>query len=362
VRRFELLLAMTIASLPAGLRAETATFRHPLDVPAVPSAMAATSPLYAAATAGARVVAVGRRGHIVFSDDGGATWTQARVPVSTDLVAVSFPTKTHGWAVGHGGVVLRSTDAGSTWVKQLDGRRTAELVVAHLKKAIGDGAPDAEQLLAREQRLIADGGNQPLLGVYFATEKTGYIVGSFNRILRTDDGGESWTPWVERTDNPDELHFNAIAGNEHGLYVAGERGMVWAYDPKGGRFVARPTPYEGSLFGLAVDGAGTVLAYGMRGSLYRSADAGRSWEKVPLATTVGITGGQIESGGSALLVTQGGTILRSDDGGRSFAPLGVDRPMAYFGISQVSPGRIAVVGSEGVRLESVGNQPASSRQ
>jgi photosystem II stability/assembly factor-like uncharacterized protein len=59
------------------------------------------------ARAGKRLVAVGERGIVVLSDDDGATWRQASVPVSVTLAAVQFPTPTQGWVVGHYGVVLR---------------------------------------------------------------------------------------------------------------------------------------------------------------------------------------------------------------------------------------------------------------
>jgi len=41
-------------------------------------------------TEGQRVVAVGQRGHVLFSDDTGKSWQQAEVPVSADLVAATF--------------------------------------------------------------------------------------------------------------------------------------------------------------------------------------------------------------------------------------------------------------------------------
>jgi photosystem II stability/assembly factor-like uncharacterized protein len=46
--------------------------------------------LLGAARAGERLVAVGQRGHILYSDDSGNAWQQAAVPVSADLNAVSF--------------------------------------------------------------------------------------------------------------------------------------------------------------------------------------------------------------------------------------------------------------------------------
>ena len=81
-----LVLAMPVVAVAAE------GFRDVLDTPALESAFAAKSLLNGVAAAGKRLVAVGQRGHIVYSDDGGKTWNQAKVPVSSDLVAVSFPT------------------------------------------------------------------------------------------------------------------------------------------------------------------------------------------------------------------------------------------------------------------------------
>src|SRR5262249_19097658 len=153
------------------------------------------------ARAGERVVAVGQRGHVMYSDDAGASWKQANVPVSSDLVAVTFPTPTHGWAVGHDGVILHSADAGATWTRQLKGQ-----------------SPD-----------------NPFLDVWFSDEKTGFVVGAFNLILQTTDGGASWQPWLDRTDNPKTLHLYAIREAAGQVYVAGEQGLLMRLDAAAGR-------------------------------------------------------------------------------------------------------------------------------
>ena len=113
---------------PAGTVA-AAGFQDPLALPAQASAFAHRSLLQGAARAGTRLVAVGQRGHIVHSDDDGASWKQASVPVSSDLTAVRFVNENRGWAVGHDGVVLHSADGGRNWTLQLDGRRANQLVV-----------------------------------------------------------------------------------------------------------------------------------------------------------------------------------------------------------------------------------------
>ena len=79
------------------------------------SPLAAQRVLQASAVAGQRLVAAGARGHIVYSDDRGASWQQAKVPVSADLTALHFVDARQGWAVGHEGVVLHTADGGASW-------------------------------------------------------------------------------------------------------------------------------------------------------------------------------------------------------------------------------------------------------
>ncbi|MDO6748847.1 WD40/YVTN/BNR-like repeat-containing protein, partial [Gilvimarinus sp. 1_MG-2023] len=93
----------------------------PLQTPAQTSAKAHTALLLDITQAGERLVAVGAFGHILYSDDQGASWQQAQVPVSVTLTAVSFADARHGWAVGHDGIILATEDGGLNWRKQLDG-------------------------------------------------------------------------------------------------------------------------------------------------------------------------------------------------------------------------------------------------
>lgn len=327
-------------------------FTNPQDLPAVISAQAPHSPLLAVAQAGTRIVAVGLRGHIVHSDDGGKTWTQAASPVSSDLLAVSFPSPRHGWAVGHGGVVLHSADGGTTWVRQLEGRQASQIAVRYYESQLASH-PQWEGVLKREKSLAADGGTQALLDVHFDNETTGYVVGTFNRIFRTEDGGTTWTPWMDRTDNPNELHFYAIRSGGGGLYLAGEQGMVWRLDAATQRFLPIPTPYKGTLFGLIAVDADNLLVFGMRGSLFRSGDQGKTWSSVATASAAGLTAGTTLPDGTVLLVNQAGGLQVSRDKGQTLRTRKASQPMSYYGVAPVGDGRVGLVGAEGVRIESI---------
>lgn len=345
--RFGLRLLLTGLTLASPVAAQA--FQNPQDLPAMQSALAARSPLLAVTTAGKRVVAVGQHGVIVTSDDAGATWKQAAVPVSGDLVGVSFPTPKQGWAVGHGGVVLHSEDGGLHWVRQLEGRQAAEIAVKHFQSRL-DSDPNAAGLLKREKSLIDVGGTQAFLDVLFDNEQSGFVVGAFNRIYRTEDGGKTWVPWMDRVDNPQEFHLYSIRNIAGEIYLTGEQGMVWKLDRASQRFVGIQTPYKGTLFGMV--GAGTdLLVFGMRGSLMLGSSDGKQWRKVDAGSPAGIVGGAVLPNGKIVLANQAGGISVSADQGKTFSAVRLSAPMPYFGIATLEDNRISLVGSEGVRIE-----------
>ena len=151
-----LLVAIVAATAPSR------SFVDVLDQPAGRSPLAAQGVLQATAVAGERLVAAGARGHIVYSDDRGASWQQAKVPVSADLTALHFANARQGWAVGHEGVVLHTADGGATWQVQLDGRRANALVLEHVRNLPADtDATLRDALKAEAERAAAEGPSRP---------------------------------------------------------------------------------------------------------------------------------------------------------------------------------------------------------
>ena len=105
-------------------------------------------------------MAVGDRGIIVFSDDGGRNWSQAAsVPTQALLTGVCFLDAQHGIAVGHDLVALASSDAGRTW------QRT------HY-------APEAQR---------------PLLDVWCGSGGRAIAIGAYSTYLASADAGVTWT-------------------------------------------------------------------------------------------------------------------------------------------------------------------------
>ena len=315
---------------PAAASAAPAGYVDVLDQASAASPLASRALINGLAVAGKRLVGVGQRGHIVYSDDQGASWRQAGVPVASDLTAVHFPTPLLGWAVGHDGVVLHSEDGGASWTRQLDGRAVAAL----LSRAYDHDGADAG-VRAAATRLAAQGADQPLLDVWFDNARSGFVVGAFNLIFHTDDGGASWQPWLERVANPNGYHLNAVRTIAGDTWIAGEQGTLLKLAAGGGRFDAVKAPYQGSYFGIAGDAA-ALLAYGLRGHAWRSIDHGLSWSKVATGLQMGLTAAATLPDGRLALVSQAGQVLLSADHGASFQPL-----------RGVAPGPVAAVAADG---------------
>jgi photosystem II stability/assembly factor-like uncharacterized protein len=322
-------------------------WHDPLDTPAAASPLAQRGLFTALARAGERLVAVGQRGHVLWSEDGGRHWQQAAVPVSTDLVAVAFPTPAQGWAVGHDGVILASTDGGRSWTRRLDGNGLGALLVAHYERAAAPSAQEpAAKWLAEARRLAEQGTQNPWLDVWFQDASTGFVVGAFGLVLHTRDGGQTWTPWLDRVDNPKALHLYAVRGIGEDVFVVGEQGLALKLDRAAGRFRALDMPYAGTLFGIT-GAPDALVVHGLRGSLLRSTDGGQRWQALPATVPAGLGAAATDAQGRIVVVSQAGHVLLSSDRGASFAPTKVERPLPAAAVL-TTPDGLVLAGPRGV--------------
>ncbi len=344
-----LVAAMTAVPAIAADGAFNSAFKSPLDLPAVQSDLSMRVPFNGLARAGERLIAVGSRGYILHSDDG-KTWIQAAVPVSSDLTAVYFASVRQGWAVGHEGVILHTSDGGSTWEKQLDGKQAAELILKKYSRPSNPDDPMAQQLKRDAEAMAGQGADKPFLDVWFENDQKGYAVGAFNLIFRTEDGGKSWQPWLDRIDNPRALHLYAIRKVGDKVLIAGEQGLLLKFDSATQRFVDFPQPYNGTLFGVTGNKK-VILVYGLSGNAYRTIDDGAHWEKVETGVKAGLTSGFVGDDGMVVLVSQAGHVLLSANDGASFKRLKIEQPTPIFATIETGEQTVALAGIGGTRFQ-----------
>jgi photosystem II stability/assembly factor-like uncharacterized protein len=255
------------------------------DEVAIPSDRASKTLLLDAAYAGDRIVAVGDFGHVVLSDDAGASWRQANsVPTRTTLTGVYFPDDQHGWAVGHDAVVIHTRDAGESWVLQ------------H-RDAASDG---------------------PLFSIWLDASGRGIAVGAYGLALETDDGGGHWRP-IHVGAPDDDYHLNELFEARDGtLFVAAEAGNVYRSQDGGRTWVRRTASYLGSFWGGLALTSGRLLVFGMRGHIFLSDDGGEVWRPLPKISDHSLGGGAELESGEVLVAGLAGSVLISRDGGQSY--------------------------------------------
>jgi photosystem II stability/assembly factor-like uncharacterized protein len=264
--------------------------------------------LLGAAQTGARIVAVGERGIVILSEDGGQRWRQVPVPASVTLTAVRFADKDHGWVLGHGGTVLGTSDGGQSWKRLLDGRQLAQVMRA-AAKASGDAAA-----LKSAERLVTDGPDKPLLDLVVFDARRVLVVGAYGIALFTQDGGTTWQSWRARLDNPKELHLYAVRQRGDRIVIAGEQGLVLQSTNGGASFQRIATPYAGSFFTLELPDDKAIVVAGLRGNAWRSANAGANWSQMASPVPVSITASAIGADGKVLFANQAGMVLGLADG------------------------------------------------
>lgn len=274
------LLAATLA-LPSVARAAFSA-----DGPARVRTGAAKGVFLDLAQAGARLVAVGERGHVLLSDDQGQTWRQAgSVPTRTTLTCVHAVDDKTLWAAGHGGMILRSGDGGERWT-------------------IATGQADGPDVLLA-LRVEADG--------------RGLAVGGFGVALVTADGGATWKAQHLLDGEAGDKHLNRIVVSRAGTWlIAAEGGFVLRSTDRGATWSAVKTPYAGSLWTGMPLRSGTLLFGGMRGNLVRSSDDGRSWTHRAIAGAGSLVGAAALADGRPALVGVDGTLVWGDAAGEYF--------------------------------------------
>lgn len=330
-----------------------AKFQDPLETPALARKELQKRPLMAIAAAGNRLIAVGSRGLVIASDDQGKSWTQAQVPVQSDLLAVNFPTAMDGWIAGHDGVILHSADGGRTWTKQLDGRQAA----ASFKAFYGSLGADGAGPLAQIEQNYKAGPALPFLDVWFEDANKGFAVGSFGMLVATSDGGKTWEPWLHRISNPQYLNLNALRGIGNDLYIVGEHGQIYQLNRSSGHFDATDSGYVGSLFGIAGNGS-ALVAFGLRGTAYRKG-VGKSnrWEALTTPNEQTLAAGIVSRpGGAFVLVNAAGEFVVLDGSGKNARLVKPKQPaMRLTGIAALNATSFVVTGLDGVRVETVGD-------
>ncbi|MBC8869985.1 MAG: hypothetical protein H8E44_11235 [Planctomycetes bacterium] len=291
--------------------------------------------------------AVGDRGVIWQTDDGGRHWQLQSSPVPCRLESVSFVDDRNGWIVGgwshpytHNstGVVLRTTDGGQRW------QQIPRLSLPALR------------------------------GVKFFDHRIGWALGNASAtypagVFRTEDGGRSWSSV------PAQVNSGWLAGDfqnrNHGA-VAGRNGAVATVHASGPKPTASPNvglrhvrcvrlssrhvlrPQQ--PYGPNPDSQGAGWLVGDGGLVLCTTDGGLSWRE-PIGRLPDGMYDQFDFRALAVLGdhcwvagSPGTRVLHSPDGGRSWQVFDTGESLPIHALTFLDADRGWAVGSLGAIL------------
>lgn len=316
-----------------------------------------------------RIITVGERGVIAYTDDFGHSWQQSNVPISALITAVHFPEEAQGWAVGHGGSILHSKDQGQSWELQLDGNKVNELLLQKAKNNLQAAKNEFEQADELEQEdlkyAIEDaefalsnaefdaelGPANPFLDVLFLNEKKGFAIGAYGLFVMTEDGGQNWKSIASRLENFDRYHLNALTELKGGtIIIAGEAGTLFASYDQGEQWETLYGPYQGSFFGIqALQNQDEALLYGLKGNVYKTKDGGQSWKKIPVTIETSLTASSMSDEGVLVIAGFSGVLLISSDQGETFRLMSTTGFEGFNGVEFSRENELILVSDERVQ-------------
>jgi photosystem II stability/assembly factor-like uncharacterized protein len=203
------------------------------------------------------------RSYLLRTADGGAAWTRVEVvgrEVNARLVRVVFADRKHGWVFGEEGALFATADGGQTWARQ-------RVPTRHL-----------------------------LLGGAFRDARQGWLVGAGATFLHTADGGATWR-----------------AGN---IVAASDFNAAGAATPAQFTPAGAPKPTAARVNAVSFIDERRGWAVGSGGAVFATVNGGRSWSALDSGTDADLLDVKFFDEREGRAVGSGGAVLSTSDGGR----------------------------------------------
>jgi len=254
--------------------------------------------------------AVGTKGVVIRTSDGGKTWVAQQSGTEKNLFSVCFVDDQNGWVVGEFGTIIHTADGGESWKSQ------------------------------------SKGVDKELNSVFFVDDQNGWVVGEFGTILHTTDGGETWEPQICEAIQTEEDKFSfdwkpmpalysLYCKDKETAWIAGMDGIILKTENGGNEWGKLESNCDVPLYSITIKGK-RGWAVGSEGYYLLSRDGGETWEVRDgvIKTRFWLREVSFSDEENGWIVGAMGTVAHTNDGGENWDLIsGMTYDMPEYGLA-----------------------------
>ncbi len=283
--------------------------------------------------------------------DGGLTWSAVTTPAGSTIRSIWFIDPLNGFAVGINGRIIRSTDGGQTWTlaHQATGAIPYLSTIQFLTPQLGWAIGGSTFLKTTDGGFTWVPSSVPpgtwSHGARFFDAQTGISVGESGNIVRTTNGGQTWTT-VHPAGAAKDLYWDIEFASSTVAVLCGTGGSMWLSSDAGASWFPIQTGDIGDVTDLDSLDDQVAWAVNDEGTVLRTITGGTFWEPTPV-TGFGADGeltgvdfadanrGWIVGRQPVLGQPTEGRIARSTDGGLTWTHQASFPYLQFFGVTAI---------------------------
>jgi len=272
--------------------------------------------------------------HLLKTTDGGATWTDIYTGHLGYWKSIYFISESRGLIGGYNGVSI-TLNGGNSW-SYID-----------LKTQFGLGISEYFYIL----------------NFHFWDANNGWAVGSNGVVIKTTDGGSSWTRFGYKIGLPKvtDVDLNSVYFTDSNTgYIGGVNGVLFKTTNGGANWTELTSPVTSSTINdlaFITASKGFLVTSSYSGSMYATTDGGATWTKVTIPGTNNLINSidfvDANNGWAAGTYYDYNTssypalVLKTFDGGLSWVNQRIDNPSELYEIRMFSADHGWTVGRSG---------------
>jgi photosystem II stability/assembly factor-like uncharacterized protein len=267
-------------------------------------------------------IIVGYSGTLLFTYDGGSTWEYNYSDELEGVTNFFFLDDNLGWAAGDNSGIFKTVDGGKNWIRlhSKNSRMSQHLNSICFVNENNGFTVGSQGEIWRSQ----DGGlswththssSFPLNKVKFLSETEGWIVGNYGSINKTINGGESWDAMTGSSPTGSEHLRDIYFFDNDSICTYSQNNLYWTTS-NGYYWYPKEINASGSVNRVNFVNSITATAFGSGGLIYKTTNAGTSWENQSVA--IHYNESLLESffidNNHGVVVGSSGYIFQTDDG------------------------------------------------